>query len=297
VLLQAGWEQIGTVDPGYKFEITSRQDLKARLRVWPDEEYTNRWHIEVSDAGETAFSPEITLMIAPDRSYRVIAGHCQVFLSLPTVTSLEVHEDCWGHNFAFGVPYVSEGELGTAFIEGECGVVRSEDTTNNIWWLSASESNPIFGDLRTLRGSLTCDHHASQANRNGEVLGSGFSDAEPLRILPLRHPMAVFYGPSQEITRWSNGDPLLLDPYLAWGTDWPRYRAQIYDAILASYHHELETTITTTEPTIDEESTVECQWICYSSTAGDLSIGEPGTYNGSLFLLRGDPPQRSNYAY
>ena len=297
VLDQAGWAPLATVDPGYKYEITSKQDLKARFRVWADEEFTNRWHIQVSDESELAMSPEITLMIATDRVYRVIAGHCQAFLSLPTVTSNEAHEGVYGHNFAFGIPYVSEGELSTAVIPGECGVVRNEDVTANIWWLSAPESNPLFSDVRTLRGSLTCEGFGWRACRNGTIAGGNFMD--PLCVLPLRHPMGVYYGPSQEITRWSNGDPLLLDPYVAWGdsTNRTRYRAQIYDAILASYHYEIESTITTTEPTLDEESTVEVEWISYSYTAGDLSIGEPGTYNGTLFLMRGDPPERSNYAY
>ena len=297
VLDEAGWTPLGTVDPGFKYEITSRQNLKARFRVWADPTETDQFHIQVSDESELAMSPEITLLTAADRAYRVIAGHCQVFLWLPGVSGGELHEGAYGHNFAFGVPYVSEGELSTAFIPGECGVTRNDDVTNNIWWLSASEPNPYFGVATTLRGSLTCSGFGWRACRNGEIAGGNFID--PLCILPLRHPMAVYYGPSQEATMWSNGDPLLLDPYVAWGdaTHTTRYRAQIYDAILASYHHGLEALLTTEEPTIDEESTVPVNWINYSYTPEPHDIGEPGTYNGTLFLMRGDPPLRSNYAY
>jgi len=299
VLASVGWEVIGAVGSGLKLEATSPQGLKARCTLT----YANNGigrpvaKLTMMSADESVIATPCHVLMFADQSYRVWANQCQMFVSLPGYAD-NIYDSSYDTNFACGIPHVFATELGAEVVEGECGIMdNAEIVTEELWWTCGGGG--VSGTApATFRWSLTCDRSTGKASWNHTLLG-GFGNAHTLRIFPTRHGAVASGRPSRDYTRWADGEPIFLDPYVGWGDSAgnpAKFRGQLYDAFLASFDQPLDDIRTTEEPAAGG-GTMAVQWRNYTHSQADMTYSERGSYNGSLYLRRPGGEVICNYAY
>jgi len=284
-LVAIGWTYVSSVTGGHKLEATSKQDLQARLTVATDG--STKVKLTMMSADETAVGQTFRLKIAASQTYKVIANECQAFIWLPGYSD-EDFAGNWDHNWAAGIPYVMQTEVNLAPIAGECGVIDNDAVmTEDCWW-SCGGGGASTTAGATFRWTLTTGRFTGSASWNYNVT-AGFGSAHTPRIFPTRHAQVGGIGASHDPTRWADGDPLYLDPYIGWGDTvggHARFRGQLYDAFLASCDQPLEDEVQTDEPKIGGGD-APVNWINYTHAALTGPLNEGGSYNGSLYLRRG----------
>ena len=288
----AGWNRLGTVTGGYKYELTSRQGLQARCTIAAHATDPNV-ALTMMSADESVVADPFRIVIAADQAFKCWANECQMFVWLPGYSD-DAFSGNYHHNWACGIPYVFGAELSAEPTEGECGIIdTAEIVTQELWWACGSPGSGAAP--QTFRWTLTTNRFNSQASWNpGEINGA----ASAVRIFQTRHGR-VTLGLSRDYTRWANGDPIYLDPLIGWGdaTGGPaKFRGQIYDAFLASFDQPLEDVVTTSEPNADGGFTA-VTWINYTHSKSASASNESGSYNGSLYLRRPGLRSLNNVAY
>lgn len=299
ILAAAGWNNLGAITGGYKFELTSRQGLQARCTLVASDFGAGEHGaaLTMMSADESAVGATFRLKCAPDQTFKAIANECQLFAWLPGYSD-DAFNTNYNHNYACGIPFVFPSELEEEPTAGECGIIdNAEIVTRDLWW-ACGGSGTAFQPA-TFRWSLTTSKFTSTASWNYGVIG-GTGAAQSVRIFPTRHARSTL-GVSVDYTRWANGDPIYLDPLIGWGDaagNPAKFRGQIYDAFLASYDQPLEDTLTTGEPN-EEGGLTSVNWLNYthSNLMSGASTNEYGSYNGSLYLRRPGLRSLNNIAY
>ncbi|MEN6537785.1 MAG: hypothetical protein ABFD89_29305 [Bryobacteraceae bacterium] len=288
ILTSAGWTA-ETIATGKRMMCTSPQGLQAKL-----------WLQDLGEAMVSIYGPAVSLRMScadlshstathklmAGRDYDVIAGRCQAFVAMPDVSSQVASDGYWGHHFACGVPWLPETPT------GDCTGRLSTDV-GAAWWLSSSGlhsfRNGYQHEYSNWAGYWSTDGLAVR----GAVSLSAHLQARVKSLMndPYSTPPQVVYG---------NGDPMYLDPLIAWGTPGesgpPKIRGQIWDAVWPSLPLDLGETFQLDE--VDEttgqpfQATFE-NWT-YSHEAGRI----PPTWLGCLCLaLPGTGGSEGNYAY
>ncbi|MFN3326881.1 MAG: hypothetical protein ACK5AZ_25590 [Bryobacteraceae bacterium] len=281
VLTAAGWAA-EEVTGGFKYTLVSPQGLKAKCLIrnlgatsvgmpclsiqflWFDEARLGQVHL---------------LGIRAGRVYEVVAGKCQLFISLPGYSSTTPDER-WEHAVCGGVPYVPLRE---------CEDERPAQDTQEAWWSSGS----FNASSHTFRTAWYHSGTLWSACFDGELTFPAQMDPATarLRLAAVAHPLpdyGIFL--SAQKTQWLNEDPLYFDPLLIWGKPVGRLRAQIWDAMLGSKSMPLDHEIETEE--FDSETGQHYgrfTWRNWMQFQGDMSKGAGGSYFSSLYLLRSAP--------
>lgn len=319
VLLQtAGWVQSATVTGGYEYTLSSPQSLECKCIV-KDSGTTFLGHPYVTiqflslDGLRLGYAHEI--FIQDGRLYQATVGICQLFLSLPGYSDDLVEAgifDIGGHAVCGGVPYIPPDE---------CDDAEPELATTEAWWSSGTG----VGAAECFRWSWKNDT-AWSGCRNGQVV-KGTDDVytnfyNGLKLIRPAQPYGDFgiFASGGETTKQFRSPPapsmtpkfpddyiFWFDPLLAWGTvsggeeRVAKFRAQIWDAMISSLDRPLDYEYKSIErvddPVLGTRS-VPMWWQCWSHYKGSMANGAPGTYYGSLFLLKPvELDLESNYVY
>ncbi|MBM3746508.1 MAG: hypothetical protein FJW34_11985 [Acidobacteria bacterium] len=295
-LVQAGWEWVSLAD-GYKYTITSPQDLKAKMTLRDTDKYLGpgvskdnpAFDIQFMSFDETRQGPVHWLRVASGRTLQVVANICQMFVSRPGVTADLAHVACGG------VPWVPVPLPGS-----ECTIERGNDIeTTEAWWSNGDVHTMAgFWTVRCFRQSFMLGYPATYAAcRNGDLLTSPGDATGLLRLIPYAQQQSwPFYMNPSPITRLFNDAPLRVEPLLAWGASgkqgpdgksFARIKGQVWDAFWLTEQRTVE----------DIETMDGSEWINYTYE-NDVR----GSRLGCLYLLRetaggGPSGGLGNYAY
>jgi len=294
-LVQAGWEWVSLAD-GYKYTLTSPQDLKAKMTLrdtgkilGPGVGVNPAVDVQFMSFDELRQGPLHWLRVASGRTYQVVANICQMFVSRPGVTADLAHVACGG------VPWVPVPLPGS-----ECAIERGSDVeTTEAWWSNGDvHATTSFWSVRCFRHSFMLGYPARfAACRNGDLLTSYDDTTGLLRLIPYAQQQSwPFYLNPSPITRLFNDAPLLVEPLLAWGTtgkqgpdgkSFARIKGQLWDAFW----------LTEQRPVEHIETMDGFDWINYTYE-NDVR----GSRLGCLYLLRetaggGPGGGLANYAY
>ncbi len=278
---RAHWAEPEAVTGGFKYLVESKQSLKAKfiIKELSSTKVSLQWHTE----SESFHTIEYCLTMKELRTFRCIIGHCQYFIWVPGYYADDQDGD-FAHNSCGGIPYVMEAEITLLDIDGECGVVRNNEITTEIFWASGFIASGFPGSpVDTLRSELILGNFCGSGCRNADVsqdAGKGNSFTIP----SLRHPISG----NREKTIWVDDAPVFIDPFLMWPdslSNPPRIRGQIWDAMLACHDYPFDDPETDVDVVIETEEitssslTITVPWINYTA----------GYYSGTLFLKRPMP--------
>lgn len=285
ILTSAGWSSAAIAN-GYRLTCTSPQGFQAALWLEDLGQYMSSVYgpaitLRMSCADQSNISGKQKLVASADREYQVIAGVCQVFISLEDTSSeAAVVDGFWGHHFAAGVPWINDD------ITGPC-LGRLTADLEALWWMSGDGLHSFRNGWKHERynwaGYWSTDGLRQRQDFNSDphlqfrVLSLANAGLGPVPAVP-----QVLYG---------DGEPLYLDPLIAWGPpgvdDPPLIRGQLYDAIWVTEPLELGSTIETTE--VDEDTAEEftAQWEVWSETHEEPSQRFSSTWLGCLCVIPG----------
>ena len=299
-LAAAGWARVRSVTNGYVYGSLSPQGLPSKLLVQDqDRHYLGKGYINLQwmsgDEARAGYAHE--LIYASGRSYQAVANRCQLFVSLPGISDQKAPDGGYAHTVAGGTLFIPDNPLAECFAEG------SEEGAWEAWWSCGSGLGP-FDVFENFRTGYRPQRRWS-ASFNGDLMVEDQKDLPPyepanrLRLIPIGVPRPDWgILPSNSRSVLFDEEPLWLDPLVAWGTGAQRdgiarIRGQIWDAMLASCDRPLDSEVVTLE---DGQ---EMRWINFSHSTGDMQRGAPGTYYGSLHLLKSGPGVAglANYAY
>jgi len=287
--LSNGWRMMATSPQGFQAKIWLQDLGETMLSI-----YGPAISIRMSCADNDHASATQKLVAGVDRSYDVLAGVCQVFISLPEVSSEAAPDGFWGHHFAGGIPWLPEDA------EGPC-LNRLSTDVSSAWWLSGSGP-------RSFRNAHTHGNWnwAGYWSTDGlHTTGSG--GHLQARVIALEnHPYSAY--PALPAVVYGDGEPLYLDPLIAWGQpghgEPPKIRGQIWDAVWSTKPLNLGETFLLEE--VDEETdepfSVEFECWSYSHEIELETIKIPATWLGCLCLATGETvggieAEEVNYAY
>lgn len=308
----AGWVETAAVTNGKRYRLTSSQGLQCKCLIQDQGVIHGSGfgfiNVQFMSEDETRLGVGMALFIAP-RSYRVVAGHCQLFVSLPGYSDDTDNGGAtpyYGQSLAGGIPYIAKDQLGIA-MTGECGRLVDAELTTESWWSASATladastiglGNLGFGNYPCFRWGFQTSV-AWSACHNADVVN--WAKVQPpsyVRLLPLAH---VDFDRTLEVSLkpsiWRNGDPLYIDPFVAWGTSTrapARLRGQLWDAMICTTDQPLDAALATVE---DGQA---ASWRNYTHYKGSMAYGSPGSYHMSLYLLTGTPAggdTESNYVY
>jgi len=277
-LVQAGWEWVPLAD-GYKYTLTSPQDLKAKMTLRDTGKILGpgganpAFDVQFMSYDEARQGSVHWLRVAAGRTLQVVANICQMFVSVPGVTADLAHAACGG------VPWVP-----VSLPDSECAVERGDDEeTTEAWW-SNGDVHKVWGfwSVRCLRHSFMLGYPATYAVcRNGDLLTSPDDGTGLLRLIPYAQQQSwPFYLNPSPITRLFNDTPLMVEPLLAWGAagkqgpdgkSFARLKGQVWDAFW----------LTEQRPVEDVEDMDGFEWINYT-----YEDNVRGSRLGCLYLLR-----------
>jgi hypothetical protein len=301
VLVWAGWFPT-PVEAGYEYVIYSPQGagLKARCRITDTYRQGGSSGLVVqfrSFDGQRVGYPH-PIICEQGRWYEMTVGKSQLFLATTGYSSdsPEGTGGAWGNWVCGGIPYIAE--LPDLCLDEPI----PGQTVFEAWWSSGSDNN-------LLAAAAGYGFRVGWRNRwawdgcwNGSRIGGyAMPEQSVLRIAVLAQPYPD-YGiyPSYQQTQWAMGTPLYLEPFLIWGDteqDYGRLRGQIWDAMWCTLDRPLDQEMMTFE-----QGRGWVTWRNWTHYKGNMSMGAPGSYYGSLYLVKKvdlEPEEliESNYAY
>ena len=227
-LIAAGWVQTATPTSGVTLKATSPQTALALTVsldiVWASTYVTLQFHNAVPVAG---FDHILTCAAA--RTFQIVAGPCQFFISQPGVKGPEAY----GSNVAGGIPYIAPTD--PSYPDGAI--------PDEVWW---SLGDGVEYGSATFRNALGLPnswptawcgyfHRPGESTAHSLVENNGGVPIECIEMSFGAVPSGMTFG---------NWEPLYYEPLIAWGdycaggypyTGYPpKVRGQIWDAFIAS---------------------------------------------------------------
>ena len=297
-LTAAGWLS-SVITGGYKYRIQSPQGLYCRMKAT-----TTGTRVEVQFTSDDELRSGLVhwLPTSTARVYQIWANICQVFISRPGISD-DGNADC----VAGGIPWVSNPPGGLEQNErpDDCAVGVPDDPEEDVWWSCGNRYMEFGSNRLNFRNNYRCSVAWSACYKSdllnyaliqAQLTPSGPQESHRgLRLLPVTEMVNVDQlNTDPAPMRWLDGDPLYLDPLLAWGVaaspgQAARVRGQLWDAVIVSMDHPVDS-----ERDIDGRT-----WINYTHST-DTSRGR-GSFFCTLHLLKvrpeSPPPVIANYAY
>lgn len=240
ILIGAGWIVTTTLTGGFIYEITSPQTVhyKARVLIQDDVNYKidhpaadlynfRSLVLQVMNVAQTVVSfPYQLQATGAFAEYQVIAGICQLFISVPGRAG-----GAWSA-VACGIPFVPPNV-------GSCS--GPADTVVDIWW--ANGGSQFAFDWRTQANCYAC---MTYYLNGAVVIAADNNNVRPLDGLLCLFPLtAVNTYASNQISwptiTYSSHQPLNIDAFVGWA--WSM-RGQIWDAYLQTAAGTLDAFVT-----------------------------------------------------
>jgi hypothetical protein len=296
-LTAAGWLS-SAMAGGNKYRLQSPQGLIARCQVLDASNvFTQRVSVQFTSDDEARIGYLHYLQCGPDREFQIWANVCQVFISRPGLSDASGSTD--GDCVCGGVPWVANppGGIGENKRPDDCEEGLPDEPDTDVWWSCGDHDN---GGGSFYRENFRTGYRPflswSACYRSDLLLHAGpLISYRSLRLVPVTEMYDVDTAGDNPQIRWiADGEPLLLDPLLAWGlTAFPdqkaRVRAEVWDACLVSMDFEL-----------DSERELDGKTYINFTHSTDRTFGR-GSFFCTLHLLKArplePPPVAANYAY
>jgi hypothetical protein len=297
------------IDDGYEYYLYSDQGPEAKVRITDagtPPGGIGRLNVRFRSFDDARIGVPHPLLYAAGRVYEIVASHQQIAISLTGYSSDQFDgSGQWGNSVIGGIPFVQDYAAGFCLEESE--PVEEEDAVTEAWWSSGSGNSSLISVDEGFRVNWRHYQHNGfwDGCWNGQYSGGFASDESALRLCVRAHSGADFLGGvDPEMVQHLDGTPLYLEPLLMWGDHngaVARVRGQMWDALLASKHRDLEDQIQTSE--FDPDSALllgNFDWRNYMSSklASDREI--KGSWYCALYLLidvEKSVVLESNYVY
>jgi hypothetical protein len=298
-LTAAGWLS-SAMTGGNKYRIESPQGLYARCQITDiSDGFTQVVRVRFTSDDEVRLGFAHELRCSAGREFQIWANICQMFISRPGLsdeTGVTEGDSCAG-----GIPWVANppGVGGMNERPDDCEEGLPDAPDEDVWW-SCGDRRLFVGYASNWRNSYRCSQawsacYKSDLTNHDIVDTSTVWAVRNLRLAVVTPLYDVDATDNPIPMTWvSDGDPLYLDPILAWSLsakplEPSRTRGQLWDAVILSKDYE-----------IDSEREVDGQvYINYTHSA-DLTRGR-GSFYCTLHLLKAAPaapePVAANYAY
>ena len=283
--ITAGWGS-EAISGGYKYTLASKQDLGCKVKLTTLADFgSSIIAFQFLSLDETLAGYQHRARVFPGRRFQLHMNRCQMFLSVYGIANTDSFDYTAVQG---GIPFVPRDQL------GRCGEDIGPNLTTEAWWSNGDTEGSGRGNFRNARKG----DRAWSACHNGDLIRSdvtAYADISRLRLVPvaIALPIDSYFGQPTSIqrTRRVNGDPLLLNPMLQWGSSAygsiAPVRGEIYDAIECSLDRSLDEKRTLCD-------SIEC--VNYMQDSG----GNTRTYFNSLYLMLGIAPEaakRGPYVY
>jgi hypothetical protein len=278
----AGWGS-QAITGGFKFTLLSKQDLSCKLKIWDDGD-SNQIKLQFLSFDESRQGYRHKLRTGGGRIYLAHVNRCQLFAARLGVELFDGVEAVQG-----GIPFVPE-------LTNQCSVSLAGFQPAEAWW-SCGDTDPGTDPQNFRRSHLSgaawsACYNADLMNTESNTTG-GYAEMARLQIAGVNLAVNVgFFGGPVQLTQFSNGRPLYLDPLILWGSGHAhnsvaRHRGQLYDAMMPSLDRPLDY----------KETICGADWTNYMHGP---THNQTGTKFGCLYLLTGitpTPATRGPYVY
>ncbi len=233
ILTTAGWTTVSSVTGGHKYTITSPQGFQAKLLIQDDINYK----VDYPGPGATLYNfrsmvfqfwdstftiPGFPHQVKADGTFsgtQVIAGICQVFLSVPGHTANETSYH-WS-SVAGGIPSRPNDT-------GPCNAGIGAVTVTDIWWSCGGSQFPF--DFRVQANCYACMTYYFNGTAVIAVDNNNVRPYDGLLCLFPLAPVDTYTIPVEfPAITYSAHTPLCIDAFLGW--EWA-IKGQLWDAFL-----------------------------------------------------------------
>jgi hypothetical protein len=305
-VLSVGWVHTSTLTNGFTYTLTSPQGLACNCRIQdtgategtPLGTTENYLEVQFSGAGTSTTTGVVHRLIYSSTNtsytggYQLIAGVCQMFLSMPGVSNQIMTGGHRANTVSGGIPAITDD------VSSACTVSGAPLITEN-WWSCGISKN---GDQCLRTGRYFRNNYSYCLNGvvyNKDVTSSNDLDnyeSMPLQLLPLTATQNIdfFAYVYPRVVKYNDDTPLVIDALL--GFHW-KIVGQIWDAFQKSRDTTLDELVTSTE--LDSlGNPYTATWQAFNYGIPDENKGGSGTWFATLYLLRSLPiTALGNYAY
>jgi hypothetical protein len=280
-LLDAGWQHVRAVDNGFVYELTSPQAFHARCLIQDQGGGSLVVQFMAVDESILGFVHHLIWDVAP--GYQIVAGCCQMFLSVPGYAATEgpFHSSC---TVAGGIPCLPP-DTGT-----ECSALGTPSKTLTDCWWSCGNGDDVFSARPDFRAARLCDGPWSCwcGCRNG-VLTLPIPNSTGQLCYFSMTPTNNIGGPPA-VVKYGNLQPLLLNAFVGWL--WT-IQGTLWDAFLVSNAQILDEQNTYED--VDSEGNPATLTAIMWNRGNPLGQGAGGTFFGTLALMTASAASLGGY--
>lgn len=304
-LLSVGWAVSSLVTNGKIYGLTAPNGLAAKVLIQDQGGHDIVGHafivVQIMSADETALGYEHSLIYGAGAfvttGYQLVAGCCQMFLSVPGTTGQVVPFN-FSSQVALGIPSLPP-DVGT-----ECTANGTPShTVTDLWW-SCGDGIDTFVQAPSFRLGRNCFRAWSVSLNKAVTIPPQNNSRDPTSGMLCYYPLtptynidAAFPAGTDQVQKYdgaSNNQPMNLDALMGWNF---AVQGQLWDAFLISRDGTLDQVRTVMDSDVDGNP-LTLQVITWNN--GGAGEGSEGTYYGALCLLINPPvtsPRFINYAY
>lgn len=302
ILLSVGWTHFSTVTGGYVYLLRSPspQALPALCMVadqghtlgvfnYPTVSIQFQSYVDPAHAGGWRHDLIYGQADFAALGYQVVAGCCQLWISLPGITSQQVGSvsTAFGYSFAGGIPSLPPD------VATECTAdPKAHGVVTELWWNCGSGYH-TSGINRNFRSGRYCRESWSIC-QNAVITAGTLSDdaySGSLRLFPVTgtENADYSYAVMPRILKYKTGGggaPLSFDALVGWNY---QIQGQLWDAFCMSRDRPVDGTYISAEP--DSKGGFQAaKWVNYmGDTMSDSTVGDGDSWYQSLYLLIGTP--------
>lgn len=304
-LIGAGWTHDTVLSSGYLYQLQSPQGLACKCRIQDTGATetttlgTTEHYLEIQfQSDDTALQGvEHRLIYSSTNTsyaggYQVIAGICQMFLSMPGITDEQMAGGHRANTVAGGIPAIPDD------VSTPCQITGAPTITDN-WWSCgiAKNGDPCARTSRYFRNNYSYCRNGILYTKDVVLTDDSDSyETMPLQFLPLTATQNIDYFPYiyPQVLKYNDSVPLVIDALM--GFHWVIV-GQVWDAFQMSAPTSIDDIVTSTE-TDEGNNSFTATWQAFNYHVPSDGKGGVGTWFATLYLLRSMPGEDlCNYAY
>jgi hypothetical protein len=304
ILLSVGWTHVRSVTNGFVYALMSPppQSLSAKCLIQDQGKTFGVQNYPVIQIQMMSFTHEVAGASHPiiygvsqlsAIGYQVLAGCCQLWISLPGYTASAPATGATAHNMACGIPSLPPD------VATECSAdLSTKPPITDLWWSGGGSIDGfrngrfcVIGYSFSINEVVTLPPPTNQDAYSGSLRIFPVTGTENTDYSAHIDPRTIKYNPAGPNT----GNPIFFDALIGWNY---QIQGQIWDAFVMSRDMPMDATYISTELDTNGKP-YTAKWINYmGDTMSNSTFGGGSSWFASLYLLVASPPGGAgNVAY